>query len=243
MKQLTNTCIQTILTPVYRFQLKSYTGTYYISPLPEYISQFISMYPSSITPKTPLTDESDMKAFGAVDATEFTFWAWRDCAIACVKMILNTRQKATNKTMMDLTHEGLALNGYTLHDKHGTFVDRGWFHRPLICLLDTYHIQASMRKWQTIESVAQDILHNRLVMVSVHVPGRFYIKEDGSFDAKENAVYSGHLFLAIGVKMHNKQIDGIYVHDPRGMEQYQANTFVPASTFNHIFKNRTIVVG
>lgn len=241
MKSTIHGYITKLLQLRHKLQLPSYSGTFLISPSPQYISQFIGIYPSSITTKTPLTNGQHIKKFGAKDSKEFTFWAWRDCGIACVKMILETKGKAKHKTIMDLTNEGIKLGGYILYEKR-IFVDKGWFHNSLADLLRKYELNTKLKKWQTIESVAKDILDNKMVILSVLVPGRRYIKEDGSFEAKEGAKFGGHLFLATGLKMKNRQIEGLYVHDPRGLKNYQKNTFIPKSVIEKIFTNRTIVV-
>lgn len=240
MQETINSLITKFFQVQYRKQLPSYSGTYTISPRPPYISQFIGIYHASITIDTPLTDTKQIKAFGAKDSKEFTFWTWRDCGIACVKMMLEAKGKAKDKTLMELTNEGIQLGGYILYE-NDVFVDKGWFHHSLVALLKKYGIQAQMKKWQTIESVAKDILENKLVMLSVFVPGRRFIKEDGSFEPKPNAKWGGHLLLATGVKMIGKEITGVSVHDPRGLEKYQKDTFVSKEAFNTIFTSRTIV--
>jgi hypothetical protein len=223
-----------------RPRLPDYEGEYFISSEPPYISQFVDTYPSSITPDTLLTDPRHIEAFGARDAKEFTFWAWRDCGIACVKMILDSHHKARGKTMMDLTNEGVDLGGYILYEG-GVFVDKGWYHAALAALLEKYRVPAEMKRWQSIESVAKDVLENKQVIVSVTVPGRRSIEEDGSFDLKPGGKTGGHLLLATGVKIHNQIVEGLYAHDPRALPNYQAHTFIPTDKFNEIFSSRTIV--
>lgn len=240
MQRLVNKYITLFLQFYYKKKLPSYTGTKFISPEPSYISQFIGIYPSSITLETPLTNRQHIKKFGAKDSQEFTFWSWRDCGIVCVKMILDTKGKAKNKSIMDLTREGIQLGGYILYE-NDTFVDRGWFHHSLAALLKQYGISAETKKWQTIESVAKEILANKLVILSVLVPGRKSIQEDGSFQPKKNATFGGHLLLAVGVKMKGKKVEGIYVHDPRGLEKYQKRAYILTPTFDNIFTNRIIV--
>lgn len=216
-------------------------GTFFISPKPPYYSQFADIYPQSIKIDTPLTNKAHIKAYGAKDSQEFTFWAWRNCGIVCTRMVLESQAKAQDKSIMDLTKEGIEEGGYILYED-GQFVDKGWIHKGLVSLLGRYGIQAEMKKWQTLESVAQDILKNKPVIISATVPGRSYIKEDGSFEPKdENTKTGGHLMLGIGVEIDGKDIKGVYVHDPRGLEKYQADTFIPAAAFNKIFSQRTIV--
>ena len=234
-------CLSTILSTWYKTMLPLHNGTFFVEPQPLYISQFIGIYPSNITTKTPLTNKKHMKQFGAKDSQEFTFWAWRDCGIACIKMILSAKGKAKKKTIMDLTREGIKLGGYIVYENK-KLVDKGWFHNSLVDLLKKYTIQSYTRKFQSAESVALDILKNRFVVLSVLVPGRSHIQENGSFEAKDKYKPGGHLLLAYGVKMNGNDIQGFYVHDPRGLKKYQKNTYVSKLVFDQIFTNRSIVV-
>lgn len=240
MRKLMYGHLSKILSVWQKTRLPSYSGNYFVEPQPPYISQFIGIYPSNITTETPLTNKKHMKQFGAKDSQEFTFWAWRDCGIACVKMILSAKGKAKKRTIMDLTHEGIKLGGYIVYE-NGKLVDKGWFHNSLVNLLKKYTIKSCTKKFQSAESIALDILKNRLVILSVLVPGRSHIQEDGSFESKDSHKPSGHLLLAYGVKMNDKTIQGFYVHDPRGLKKYQKNTYVPRFIFDQIFTNRTIV--
>lgn len=239
MKNFINKVLARVLNVVHRRQLPFRVGVFFVSPMPAYISQFVGIYPQAITIETDLDNEEHIKIFGACDSKEFTFWAWRDCGIACVKMILDA-SVSNSKKMMELTREGIDLGGYILYED-GVFVDKGWFHHSLVQLLKKYEVDAVIKRWQSLESVARDILSNRLVILSATVPGRNYIMPDGSFRANEPAKYGGHLFLAIGVKMNGSEVEGIYVHDPRGLEKYQANTWIPADVYRRIMSGRTMV--
>ncbi len=240
MKSVLASLIKLFLKSFYRLNIPTYNGTYFLSPKPDYISQFIGIYPSEITIQTPLTNKHHITTFGARDSEEFTFWAWRDCGIACVKMILDLEGKTENLTIMDLTREGIDLKGYILYE-NGIFVDKGWFHQSLAKLLDNHGVVARVKRWQTIESVASDIMKNKKVILSVRVPGRSHIKEDGSFLPKDDSRSSGHLILVTGVKMARKKVLGIYAHDPRGLERYQKDTYITTNEFGRIFSGRTIV--
>lgn len=240
MKEIFNKIITKFLAVYYRTLVPSYSGDYFITPKPAYLSQFVRILPSTIKLNDPLTNKSDIKKYGAKDIEEFSFWAWRNCGITCVKMIIDVKKKGKNKSVMELTREGIKLGGYITH-LNGRFIDKGWFHHALVSLLEKYGISAKTKKWQTLESVAKDILENKLVILSVMLPGRSHIKEDGSFKPKKKAKYGGHLFLATGIKMKGKNIEGIFVHDPRGLEEYQKDVFVSTKVFRNIFQNRTIV--
>lgn len=240
MKKLLNETLGRTFSVTHKLTIPTFKGEYFISGKPNYLSQFVRILPPSIKVDEPLTNKEDIEKYGAKDSEEFTFWAWRNCGIICVKMILDAKKVGKNKTIMDLTREGIDLGGYITFED-GKLVDKGWFHSALSSLLNKYGIKSYLKKWQTIESVAKDILNNKYVIISVRVPGRSSIKNDGSFDPKKDAKYGGHLVLATGVKMNGKRVEGIYVHDPRGLETYQEDTWIPAKTFKKIFSSRTIV--
>ena len=240
MKSHIHSLLTHLLQIKHIFGLPPLDGEYFIVEKPAYVSQFVGIYPQSIQPDSKLTNEKHIAAFGAKDADEFTFWAWRNCGIACVKMILGVKNKVINKTIMDLTKEGIELGGYILYEGK-TFVDKGWFHHALVSLLQRHGISAQMKKWQTLESVAKDILEDKKVILSVFIPGRRFIELDGSFGLKPGGTSCGHLLLATGVKMSGKKVLGVYAHDPRGLKEYQKDTFISASVFKNIFSNRTIV--
>lgn len=239
VKKLFNEIVSLCLGHFHKNKLKKLNGEHFVFPTPPYISQFIGIYPQSIKVDKKLTNKKHIEEFGAKDSDEFSFWSWRNCGIACVKMILNTKGE-NSPLIMDLTHEGIDLGGYVLY-KNGVFVDKGWFHQALVVLIRKYGVKAKMKKWQSIYSVATDILSNKMVVLSVLVPGRSYISLDGKFKLKNGGEMGGHLLLATGVKFNNGRVEGIYAHDPRGLPQYQANTWIPADVFKNIFSGRTIV--
>jgi len=241
MRSSINKIITSLSGYIHKLKLPKFDGDYFVKPKPSYISQFVGIYPQTIDLDSKMDNKQHITAYGAKDSGEFSFWAWKNCGIACVKMILDAHEKSRGKKMMQLTREGVRLGGYILYEGKN-FVDKGWFHHSLVSLLQKYGIFAIMKKWQTIDSIATDILGNKSVILSVLVPGRKHIAEDGSFKPKPNAKYGGHLLLATGVNMKSKQVIGIYVHDPRGLENYQEDTFISADTFKKIFTSRTIVV-
>jgi hypothetical protein len=240
LKQTINAIITIMLKPIQKRKLDRISGTYFISPLPTYVSQFVGIYPQSIRLGDELTNKKHLAEFGAKDSEEFSFWSWRNCGIACVKMILDA-QKKPSKTMMDLTREGIALGGYILYE-NDVFVDKGWFHHSLVQLLNKYGTKAKMKKWQSIYSISRDVLDNKLVIISVTVPGRSSISLDGKFRMKKGGKMGGHLLLTTGVTLKNGDVEGIFVHDPRGLQEYQQNTWIPNEVFSTIFSGRTIVV-
>lgn len=240
MKNYLNTLIATLLSYVYKLKTPRVSGDYFVQIKPEYLSQFIGIYPQSISPTDTLDNIEHIKKFGADDASEFSFWSWRNCGIACVKMILSVKKRAGKKKIMDLTKECIGYGGYTLYE-NAVFVDRGWFHHALTTLLEKNDVKAKMKKWQSIDSVASDIANDRLTILSVSIPGRKDITPDGLFESISGKPNVGHLVLATGFRVKDNEVVGLFVHDPRGLESYQADLFIPKHIFERIFSNRSIV--
>jgi len=240
MKKLFNGILTGILQFFATITLPKYARHHYHPETP-YISQYVSIQPADLSPESVIDDPQLIKAFGAKNAEEFNFWMWRDCGIACVKMILESRHKALEKNMMELTEEGVSLGGYIVKDKAGNFVDKGWFHGSLVSLLQKYEVKAIKKKWQSGATIAHDILRNKHVIASLYLPTRRTIAEDGSFAPKQDATYTGHLVLITGVDISKKKLLGFFIHDPRGLPHYQSDTYITLEAFKKIFTHRTIV--
>lgn len=200
----------------YRGNLPNSTGDYFIKPLPIYINQFLSLQSENLKSSHLIDNPVLIKEFGAKNSEEFTFWAWRSCGIACVKMILGEY----SPKFMQLINEGKSLGGYVTHDENGKFIDRGWYHSALAELLIQHGHCAQIKKWQSLESVAFSITRNNKIIASV-------------------TTYTGHLILLTGVKLEIGKVMGIYAHDP-GLGRYKENIFIPEKDFRKIFTGRTI---
>lgn len=111
MKKIINSVAMHLNSLLNRLRVPAENGDCFVSPMPTYISQFVDIYPQSIATETILDNLDHIRAFGAQDSQEFTFWAWRDCGIACVKMILDAVTDNA-KNMMELTKEGIQTLGF-----------------------------------------------------------------------------------------------------------------------------------
>ncbi len=231
-----------IFRPYHKLKLRGVSTLFGIYPQPKYISQFADIYSQEIQLGQKLTNQKHISKYGAKDSDEFSFWVWRNCGIACVKMILDAKTEH-EKTMMDLTREGIELGGYVLYDEHNHFVDEGWFHKGLVALLRRNGITAKMNKWQSAESVAEQVLSNKYIIISVQIPGRSSISADGKFENTTNSSLLGHLMLVTKVKIKNGKVVGFFAHDPRGLPNYEKDTWISADIFEKIFSGRTIVAG
>lgn len=243
VKRKINKYIARMIRPYDRLRLSSRSGIFYSEPTPAYISQFIGIYPSSIQPEVPIVNQAHVKEFGAQSVEEFNIWAWRDCGIACVKMILDSYNKTQGQTIMSLTNEGVALGGYISRDTNGVLIDKGWLHLALVQLLRSHGVPAVRKRWQTPEAIASNVLKNKKTIISVSIPQRRSLSADGSYQAKPGAIFGGHLLLVTGVEIDRGHVKGIYAHDPIGLEHYQSNTYIPREILEKIYSNRSIVAG
>lgn len=225
----------------HKLKIREISTSFSVQPQPKYISQFVDIYSQDIKPGQKLDNKKHIEIYGAKDSDEFSFWVWRNCGVACVKMILDTLISNHKKTIMNLTQEGIKFGGYIVYDKKNQFIDKGWFHSGLVLLLRSSGIKATKKRWQTAASVANDVLKNKFVIISVQIPGRVSISPNGDFLSTNNSALMGHLMLVTRVEIKNGNVIGFWVHDPRGLPNYQKNTWIPLDTFEKIFSARSIV--
>jgi hypothetical protein len=237
MKKLVNALFTHCLAVYHQLIFRSADGVYMLDV------PYVSQYPAPLSPHFTLddliTDWRMVRLYGAKNAEELTFWCWRNCAIASVKMVLHKKGRATDKTMMEITEQARKYGGYQLAE--GEKSEEGWFHHALITVLHDHGVEAQAKKWQSLYSVAKDVLAGKSVILSLWIPDRAHISADGLFGANEGASYGGHLVVATGVKTEKGKVTGIFIHDPRWLPKYRENTFISAEIFPQIFTNRTIV--
>src|SRR5258708_15374223 len=103
-------------------------GDYFAAKDVPYVAQFASpdLIHAYIHEGLHGQDDPAWQSFGTSDPDTYTFWAHRACAIACIKMALDTCHTIESRSMWQLIEEGLALGGYRTHDESERFVDEGW---------------------------------------------------------------------------------------------------------------------
>ncbi len=143
------------------------SGNYFLDPLPAYQSQFASrtLVSEFLDGRIPAEQDPAWRDFGFASSGEYAFWSRRLCGIACMTMVLGSE-----KSMAGLAQEALRLGGYQVADESGSFVDRGWFYRPLLELAGQYGYQGAIQASMAHEDLCRAVLANRHVVVSVH-PG------------------------------------------------------------------------
>src|SRR5258708_5220472 len=109
-------------------------------------------------------DDPNWHSFGADDPDEYTFWAHRSCAIACVKMAADAwNEVASQRSMWALVQEGIALGGYRTHDEAGRFVDEGWFYPALLALAAKNGLESRGMAYASIADLCAAISEGWLV--------------------------------------------------------------------------------
>ena len=206
-------------------------GDYLIGDIP-YQCQFASpkLAASILEGKIKARDDPDWAIFGFKTRNESEFWAWRDCGICCVKMVLDFY--GIKVSIAELVKRGLILKGYDMKR------DFGWYYKPLVNLAKEYGINGFTTSYLGKNEVAARIFNKRFVIASVNPS---IIRFDEKVKSRKKR---GHLVLVIGFKIKKGKIIGFYINNPSGdIYKTQKKAFVPIEIFNDAFGEQGIVLG
>ena len=174
-------------------------------------------------------DDPNWKIFGYATRSESAYWSWRQCGICCVKMVLDFH--GIERQVAELTKEGVSLGGYNIE------TDSGWYYKPIAKLLSTYDLTARIIPYLTVEMLAKSLLLNKLAIISVNPE---IIRGDKKIISHKK---SGHLVVAVGFRIHDGQVTGLFVNNPSGKSKaMQAYAFIPIERFKSAYGKRGIVV-
>jgi hypothetical protein len=210
-------------------------GEYRVPVEVPYVSQFASpdLIQRYIHDHLHGRDDPNWQSFGAQDADTYTFWAHRACAIACVKMAVDSFASAPPRSMWELVEEGLALGGYHTYDDAGTFVDMGWFYAPLVELAGRYGLQVSGKSYASILDICIAIREGWLVAPGVTPE----LGENGPI-----RLYDGHFVLVYGFVWQHRRCTHLLLHNPSGRRpELQANAKIPVERFRKAYAHRFIM--
>lgn len=205
-------------------------GDYIIKNVP-YVCQFASpeLTKDILEKRFIAEDDPNWNIFGYRTRKESAYWAWRQCGVCCVKMVLDFHR--INRQVAELTKEGVDLDGYNIEN------DSGWYYKPIAKLLERYNLIAKIMPHLTVEVLAELLLREKLAIISVNPE---IIRGDTKITSHKK---SGHLVLAVGFRIHNKQVTGLFVNNPSGKsEAMQVYAFIPIERFNNAYGQRGIVV-
>ncbi|MCC7206967.1 MAG: hypothetical protein IT323_06650 [Anaerolineae bacterium] len=180
--------------------------------------------------------DTNRAAFGAaqVDPAEYAFWAHRACAIACVKMAIDAFQSAPPASMWQLIQDGLALDGYRVHDERGVFVDQGWFYPPLAELAARNGLETRGMAYASTLDVCAAIRDGWVIAAAVTPE----LGEHGPLRR-----YDGHFVIVYGFVWRRRRPERFLVHNPSGRyADLQAGARIPAGRFGRAFAHRFIAL-
>jgi hypothetical protein len=206
-------------------------GDHFIKPTPPYYSQFASReLVSDILNKKIKADNDPQwrRLFQFKKKEDYVFWSWRLCGLVCVKMVLDSYQKATDQTVASLTETGVKLGGYDIKK------DTGWFSAPLVKLAKKFGLTGKVHRVLSVDEIAQNIIRNRFIIASVNPS---VIRRD--IDTVPDSEKGGHLVLVCGVRIADGKIAGFYINNPSGRTpSTQQKAFIPIVQFNNAFGKR-----
>ena len=131
-----------------------------------FINQFANAHPGSVEKAYgQIQDTEAGKRFGTRFKEEFSYWAWRACAIANVAMILATEGKL-KESLYDLICEALLLDGYAYRSLRGT-VDVGWKHKALCLMLEKRGFKTAILRNTTLEEAQKLLQEGKYVVLSI----------------------------------------------------------------------------
>lgn len=179
------------------------------------------------------TRDPNWRTFGAPDRGDYAFWAPRACAIAVLKMAIEAFYPDKRPTFWQLVSEGLRLNGYTVRDARGNWIDEGWYVDAQMQLAARYGLLAEARGYISLERVCTYIRSGWLVAATV----------TPQLGERQTAVpqYGGHLVLVHGFEWQQRRPTHFWLHNPSGRYiELRANARIPAARFEAGFAHRLI---
>lgn len=211
----------------------------YLNVTPPYIAQFAT--PSRINEYIHNhlhgRDDPNWPSFGASDPDEYTFWAHRACAIACVKMAADAFATAPLSSMWEWIQAGRDLGGYITYTPDGRFVDQGWLYAPLAALANERGLVVEGMAYASLLNVCAAIRQGWLVAVAVTPE----IGEPSFRQGRLPRRYDGHFILAYGFSWKQGRLAALHFHNPSGRStDLQAHVVMPTRLLQRAFAHRYI---
>jgi hypothetical protein len=181
------------------------------------------------------TRDPNWRLFGADDPTDYAFWAPRACALACIKMAVEAFHPDVQPSLWQLVKDGLAVNGYTVRDAHGNWIDEGWYYHAQAHLASKYGLAVVGKSYVSPLSVCRYIRDGWLVAASV-------TPEIGERQPSGSRC-GGHLVLVYGFTWAGGRPTHFYLHNPSGRyTELQAGARIPAVRFHAAFARRLVAM-
>ncbi|WP_220201253.1 C39 family peptidase [Reticulibacter mediterranei] len=173
------------------------------------------------------------REFGAEDVEEYCFWCSRSCAIACLKMCIETLTRSKQPlSMFELIQQGLAAGGYIIRHEQGELVEFGWIYQPLVNIGQSYGLKGQVYKALSIENICSLLLTGALVIASVS-------DEIGKRNDTPITHKGGHMVLVHGFEWSNQGCQTLLLHNSSGrFPELQENAVIPYDRFAAAFAGR-----
>lgn len=173
--------------------------------------------------------------FGAKDPADYAFWAPRVCTLACIKMAAEAFQPSVRPSLWELVKAGLDVNGYTVRDGQGRWVDEGWYYHAQVHLASYCGLKAVGRSYVSPLTICDYIRDGWLVAASVS-------PELGERQPRDRR-YGGHLVLVYGFTWENGHPTRYYLHNPSGRyPELQAHAAVSSERFKGQYAYRFVAL-
>ncbi len=172
-------------------------------------------------------EDSKWRNSGAKSKDEYTTWSWSGCGMACLKMILATKQHK----VIPLVELGQLCTSYGGYKKP---IDKspGLFYKPFVKFVkNEFGLNAKATSSLTLVEIKRTIANGGYVIASVTPEIRFPNKIP-----KSN---SGHLILIFGYNDINKSFT---IHNPSGFTGTQRNVEIPYGNFKKFFSQKGIAI-
>lgn len=205
-------------------------GDYLIGDVP-YQCQFASpeLTKDILEQRVDTKDDPNWKIFCFDTKEEYEYWSWRGCGVCCVKMALD--YYGGSVPVAQLVDEGVLLGGYD------TEKDVGWYYKPLLKLAEKYELRGFTSSYLRANELARHVIDKRFVIASVSPT---IIRMDEHIPSKRK---SGHLVLAVGVRVQRGKVLGFYINNPSGKTpEMRKNAYIPIKAFVAAYGERGIVL-
>lgn len=177
-----------------------------------------ALVPQIVTGEITADCDPLWRTWGAATKEEYTFWSWRTCGVACLRMVLDFAlgERPTAKSLKD---DCLSIGAYVMKPDYV----HGLVYSPFVEYVhDRWNMKASVETELRSRAVAETVSMGSLVMLSVHPSIRN--------PACTPLHRGGHLVLVVG-----QWRDGLLLHNPSGdsdSQQYAPVTFEALERFS-----------
>jgi len=168
-------------------------------PSPEHINQLANPDPELIEEHYGTINDSEAaQRFGARNIQEYSYWAWRSCAIGALASVLKANGTFDKNNLHELVREALLQDGYAYKNLRGA-TDIGWKHKVIAQMAES---RGHIAEWGRYK--LHDILgrvytgSNALISVSSERGGHMVVikqfrqTEKGQYELDINDPYIGH---------------------------------------------------